>query len=440
MSLGYPAFQRFDNFENYNLTWTGATSTPTNGVNIAKELDYYVCWYYHNAVLPGLLAAGKTPQCYLNARNCDDRDSHYDVNFVLRNAGGGIVASKGYEGHLHVADPMSPLWREALWGRIAYFQSLGFPGVFLDNGVEVDVPTQYTFDSHPVNPRTGQLYTDADFVRDCVDQTNWLKSQFPGMYMTANGFWSGLRYDTLVAGHQYVMQNVEIDALFSEGMWGNMYGRLWTAGDWRRSVNFLRLLQDQWIAKGKDFVTYTNCGGAGHTYSGDGSRQSNGEMIGWERAASFHFCSAMMAATRPGNILSLHNAMSRPYVQSLFQVDIGEPMEEYYQIGASGIYTRKWSKVQPFVNPQESTKAVNVADLNLVDAEGYAVEAVTIPAKTGLLLYQADAPPDVVQLTYQSEPIAIPISVNGTLVDSGSMVQVLQGTTVTLKAERQVEA
>ena len=433
-----PYFERFDNFENYNLTWTGATSSPTDGVNIAKELDHYVGWYYHNAALPGLLAAGKMMQCYLNVRNCDDRDSHYDVNFVLRNASGGIVASRGWDGHLHVADPMSPLWREALKGRIIYFQSLGFPGVFLDNGVEVDVPTQYTFDSHPVNPRTGLLYTDADFVSDCVDLTNWLKAQFPDLYMVANGFWSGLRYEQKTSGHQYVMANLEIEAIFSEGMWGNIYGYLWLAGDWRRSVNFLRLLQDQWIPRGKDFVTYTNCGGAGYTYSADGSRQSNGEMIGWERAASFHFCSAMMAANGPRNILSLHNSMSRPYVQDLFKIDVGDPVGEYYQIGTSGIYTRKWSKVQPFVNPQESTRSVSVADLNLVDAEGYAVEAVTILAKTGLLLYQAETPPDVVQLSYTSSPISVPATVGGVEVVSGSTLQIQRGETVTLKVPNTV--
>ena len=436
MSLTF--FKRFETFENYNLTWTGATSGPTDGVNIAKELDYYVGWDYHKAALPGLLAAGKMMQCYLNVRNCDDRYSYYDVNFILRNASGGIVASKGWDGHLHVADPMSPLWREALRARIAYFKSLGFTGVFLDNGVEVDVPTQYTFDSHPVNPRTGQLYTDADFVRDCIDQTNWLKAQFPSMYMVANGFWSGLRYDQKTSGHQYVMENLEIDAIFSEGMWGNIYGFLWLAGDWRRSVNFLRLLQDAWIAKGRDFVTYTNCGGADNPYSGDQGRQSNGEVIGWERAASFHFCSALLAATRSGNILSLHNSMSRPYVQSLFQVDVGEPMEEYRQIGTSGIYTRRWSKVQPFVNPQEGTRTVNVADLNLVDTEGYAVEAVTIPAKTGLLLYQAEAP-EYVTLSYLSVPSGVDAEVDGETLSHGQVITLLKDSQVKLKVPLRVE-
>ena len=440
MSLTF--FKRFENFENYLYSsWTGGTSDQTDGVNIAKEVDQYCLWYYTEEALPGVHAAGKQDLCYLNIRDCDDRYSYYNPAFCLRNSSGVIVATKGYEGHLKVADPLNQLWRDTLASEISRFQSLGFTGLFLDNGVEVDVPDTYTFDSTPINPRTGQLYTDSDFVRDCVDMTNWLKAQFPNMYMVANGFWSGTRYNQTVSGHQYVMDNVQIEAIFSEGMWGNIYGQLWNVSDWVRSVNFLREIQNRWVSKGREFVTYTNCGGAGHVYSTPtASVQTNGEMIGWERAASFHFCSDLMAVNQvEGNIFSLHMAMSRPYVQDLFKVDVGVPLEDYHLLG-NGIYTRKWSKIQPFVNPQQDTRSVSVAGMTLYDAIGNLVDSITIPAKTGLLLYQAESPPpDNVYLTYQSVPQGVPAEANGTPLLDGEMLEMPRGAVVKLKVPLRID-
>ncbi|TFH13035.1 hypothetical protein E4H04_12700, partial [Candidatus Bathyarchaeota archaeon] len=369
----------FDNYENYQ--YESGTPSMYDGYAIAEELDIYVCNPTQASAIKGLAASGKEILCYMNIRDMDIADSDFNPQWALRSQYGDYISIKNWL-NLKVVDPLNQDHRNYLKQIIQIRRNQGFTGMFLDCGIQVDVPTKYTFDGSPVNPRTGQLYTNADYVRDTVDLCNWLKAQFPDMYFVGNGFWSGSIYVRDPDAHQYIMQNLDIDAIFSEGMFGNIYGLFWSSGNWKYSVDLLVDLQNMWLSRpGKQFVTYTNIGGASR-YT-----QTDVGVIGLERAASYMYCSALLAVDNvEGNVLSLHRAMSQDYVQGLFEINVGHAVGDYYRTG--NIYAREWSNVYVFVNPFTSTQSINVSGMGLYDESGNLKTSVSIPALSGLILYK----------------------------------------------------
>ena len=372
--------------------------------------------------------------CYKNVRSFDEGFPEYNPDWMLRDINGTIISHVGATTFLKITDPLNQEYWAYLRDWFQTRQNEGYSGIYHDNGVTIEINTQWGYTGWPVNPRTpGQLYLESQYVADCTTLGNWLVTQFPNMYHAANGFWNGSLYLNEQPNFDYVIANSAMNCIMSEGMWGNMYGILYTETEWKRSLNFLRHLQDAWIGQGRDFMTYTNCRGAETRDQGSGVG-----IIGWERSAHFQFNSALLAVTRPQrNYLSMHRCMSEQLVQDYFKVDVGFPEEEYYELLGSGIYTRKWSKVQPFVNPGIITKMVNVAAMNLYDALGVPVSTVILKAKDGILLYQE--PLTFSLLSYRSNPPGIAITVDGVPLQDGEQIEAPTGTVVVLKAEKKIE-
>ena len=351
-------FERLDNHENYKPPYS--TIDNQDGAAIAEELEYYVAWPHQSGALPGLTAAGKNFLVYKNIRMFDKNFSTFKEEYLLRDVNGNIISAKGYT-PLKLTDPMNPAYRQYLTNWFQKYKDQGYQGIFHDNGVEIDVFDPWFYDAHPVNPRTGVLYTETEFVEDCLDLANWLVAQHPDMIHHANGFWSGHRYNQKTSNFNYVMANADLDNIFSEGMWGNTYGVLWRENNWKESVDFLKDVQSKWLSRGKTFTIYTNTGGA------DTVEQEGGVgVIGWQQSALFQFASSLLAIDRPGNIFSFHKAMSRPFVQDLLKLDVGVPLGNYYKSGS--VYKRDWTNVTVYVNPTYSTQTVD--DLTMPPLSG----------------------------------------------------------------------
>ena len=347
-------FLRLDNYENYKPAYSPIDKL--DGEAIATELDQYVAWAHHSAALPGITAAGKDFLLYKNIRMFEETLTSYKPEYCLRNINGEIVKSKSNQGSLKLTDPLNTAYRTYLKNWFQKYQDEGYQGIWHDNGVEVQVFDPWFYDSHPVDPRTGELYDNDQFVVDCLDLANWLANEFPDMKHQANGFWNGHRYTQVQSGFDYVIANCELDGLFSEGMWGNIYGVLESGTKWKQSVDFLKVIQTDWLTKGKQFTIYSNAGGA------DTREQNSGVgIIGHEQSTLFMYASILLAVSEEGNIVSFHNAMSHQYTKDMMALPVGEPEGDYYPDGNG--YMREWTGATIRVNPRTSVETVGGIEL-----------------------------------------------------------------------------
>lgn len=423
---------------NYN------TADSKNGYLVGQELDIYTCWWYHSDVLVGMNDLGKITQCYRNMRMTTTDNKNpippNDATMCLFNSGGTVVkASNSSWDFLHAGDPMSQAYRDYHVAFVQYAKDLGFPAIWHDEGVAVNFaspnPYLYMFDTQPINPRTGQVYTKEQYSEDYIDFSNYIVDLFPDMYHAGNAFWTGQGY---FREHQIclnVMEKLKLNGLFSEGMWGNIYGVIWNESDWKKSVDMLIEIQDKWISKGKDFVCYTNTKGA-DSRSQDAFGRTGIGIIGHLQSAVFQFCSALMGVSGyVGNVFSFHSSMSDPNVQDLFQIKTGIPLESYYNLNNSGLYTRGWSKVQPFVNPSGNTITADISNLDLFDADGNPVSSISVQPLSGLILYQKELGGEVLSFVNETSNTVVvykrPIVVDelvGTVVAGGSIDVVIDET------------
>ena len=195
-----------------------------------------------------------------------------------------------------------------------------------------------------MNPRTGQLYTDEQWVIDKVDLLNYMKQQFPEMLMVSNGCWNGQYYYQHIEGFDYFFENALIDGLFWEGTFTNIPGRFWTPSVMEMSMTAMAEQQTKWLSKpDKLIITNTQVRSAGN-YD-----QPVVGVLGGDRAAKLTFCSGLMGVSASGNVFGFNNYMGDPDAQALFQIDLGDPIGPYSKIGET-TFMRQFENVVVLAN------------------------------------------------------------------------------------------
>jgi hypothetical protein len=241
-----------------------------------------------------------------------------------------------------------------------YLDNIGlFDGAYLDNCLPSTEILWSVSSSPAVNPRTGQAYTSDEFEADVITIVNKVKAALAPRVVVGNGilhgerFFSSSRYDHYSA----LLLNSQIDGVLSEGWLSSISSPGWySESKWKDSIDFVVWLEDNFLGNGKMFRPIAQCISP---YDGGGSRLPSGCTN--EQYVTFNFASLLLGATR-GDAHYLNFAYYQSnYLDSLFDLDPGSPLNSYYMISGTHVYSRDFTNVKVLVNPTYTGYSVSLS-------------------------------------------------------------------------------
>jgi hypothetical protein len=236
----------------------------------------------------------------------------------------------------------------------------GYDGMFMDNGFTSRI-NLWHMNAVPVNPDTGEEFSTEEWVMGKVDHVNYIKSQHPDKIFIANGLWNGKLYYDDYDWYVYVLENMEIDGVFSEGVFSNIDGVMEEDSNWVKSINMIEEVQDIWLSKGPDKIAIWHSQVNNAVNGAKSTNQIYGLGLSPDQVAKYYFCSILMGVSDPeGNYLSANNyAINDPDLHALLDLDLGLPMGSYSEIDNTGVYKREYTSVIVYVNPSRYTKVAD---------------------------------------------------------------------------------
>jgi hypothetical protein len=288
--------------------------------------------------------------------------------WILKDSSGNEVYSPSSGNRL--LDMGNASYREWVANRIRYSvtEMVSLDGVFADNTCARLNP--YYISAWPINPRTGNLYTDQEWRDDTLALVQKVKEKVGKLYI-ANG--AGLLCGSgTVSGFWANQQLAEpllnaVDGVLLEGFirWENEPWR--SATNWKKDVDFLKLVNE----KGKVAIAWTICSGT----LPSGATQYQVAMYG--------YATYLLAASGDKSYFRAKGYDEGFY--NVARISVGFPLEEYHVRGDAPVYEREFSKALVLVNPTDNSFTLSLNG-NYESIEGQPVSSVILPAKSGLIL------------------------------------------------------
>ena len=273
----------------------------------------------------------------------------------------------------------------------------GLDGCQLDNCLPSSEIMWNTQPSGPINPRTGNVWTDQEFNSAVIAFVNKIKDTIGSKTVLGNGVWNGVRFwDSRQQWFTNLLLNSKIDGIISEGWMGDYEMTDWyNEATWLDSINLAVWVQDNILAKRKQGVFFPICASAGLPEEPlpDGSyRAALPPGVAEEQYVTFCFASLLLAASANGNYMNFGNYLPQSYPQSLFEVDVGTPLGAYQMVNGTHVYVRDFSNVKVLVNPTYDSYSVNL-DANYETLNGTnLVSPITVAPHTGIILRRLSGP------------------------------------------------
>ena len=299
--------------------------------------------------------------------------SAVENNWILKDENGDYVYAVNNPIN-KIADRGNPDFAEYMANWVSDQMSVGFDGIFCDNAMQIYPNTAWTINTRPINPRTGQLYTDQEWLDDCRTFINHIKEQVPEAILIANGMpFTGRAFYQDKTEYSYFLSNSDMDGKFFEGTFNN-FGTLYSESDWKQSVDMIIWLQDNYLSDPNKYIVLWS------------QSQMIPEDITPDQMSSFIFTSSLLGVSRKNqNYVALHGNMDSAFSQSLYEIDLGAPTEEYHIIGGTHIYERTYTNVRVLVNPTDSLQTLDLSGAYL-DLNGDLITTITLQKYSGTIL------------------------------------------------------
>jgi len=318
---------------------------------------------------------------YWNVANIDENSKYYDTlltnGWLLKGEDGDVVTRKGDWPTLKGTDIGNAEYREWLANKIAeYTSSEHVYGIMADNTA---TSARARYDPVPINPRTGEEYTDEDYTNDMVELIKEIKRVTDKVYV-GNGYgtvcggcpWSGY--------HKH-KENAEkiidaVDGVVLEGFirWSGDSEWKRTVSEWVQDIEYV----DYLIDKGKIVGVWTLT---------SGERPSTHSQYD---IAMYGFTSYLLVA-EGGNKKTYFTA--RGYDSSfrykIGDLEIGQPLEEFHIRGDVPVYEREFSKILVLVNPTDNLYTITLEE-TYKTLEGSTVSKINLLAHTGIILIKIE--------------------------------------------------
>lgn len=342
---------------------------------------------------------------YRNIRACYTREPEEleyfrSQGWILKNAQGEEIMSSAFG--YRIVDIGNPAYQEWLanW-LLSWIQNGGFDGAYLDNsmfgqrevvydcvGVTSGCNAQTT--CPPINPRTGQAYTQQDWLDAFISCLRTVRNKLGNMPIVGNGVWNGNHFFRASTHPAYtaIMLDGQLDGFMLEGWLTAGDGNFYSEEDWKKSVDTV-----VWIEQNcplSMFPVLSSCWLPPPT----GVSQEEFVMfcfasasLGWNGQRKLYLINQPEDAT-----LEFHRNMK---VQQLMQIDLGTPIEAYSWIdGSEGgrVYVRRWSQGIALVNPTDTPVTITLAQKYFKPVTGEEIETIEVAGHRGEVLVSPPTP------------------------------------------------
>jgi hypothetical protein len=314
---------------------------------------------------------------YRDFMNINDLHGYWDTavanNWLLKDTNGDFVYAVNHPNN-KIADRASPSFMQYTADLVQSFMDDGFDGVFADNGIQIYPNDQWTMSARPVNPRTGQLYTDLEWFEDTLNFMDYIKAEVPDAIIIANGMpFSGHFFYQHQAQLEDYLTRSTIDGKFIEGAFNNFDG-LYTESKWKESVDMIVRFQEFYLSDpSKSIVIWC-------PNTAIPADMTENQM------SLFIFTSSLLGVSRTNqNYISGHNDMDSAFTQSLFDIDLGIPLEDYHEIGGTHLYERQFSTIRVIVNPTDTARSIDLGG-SYIDLDGQTISSLTLTKYSGAIL------------------------------------------------------
>lgn len=235
----------------------------------------------------------------------------------------------------------------------------GYDGVFLDYGLSTRMTGFYwnviaegtQQQSYPVNPRTGQEFTDSEIRQALTSLNQKIRTSIgSGKLQICNGVWDGTRYHNRESEYLEILKAVDLEGIMAEGLWHHVTNQWITAEEWLQSVELLKTFPRQIIATAKMDTLPSGC-----------SKQ---------QMATFAYTSTLLGIPDHGCYLRLYDIWNandldemKDLVANLNSIPIGEPVGDYYAIEGTPVYCREFTDATVYVNPTDAQYTIDGLDI-----------------------------------------------------------------------------
>jgi len=316
--------------------------------------------------------------------------------FLLDSRGNRIYTDVGYL--IDFGDSAYQAWIANYLN--ALMNSVSYDGIYGDQNLAWGV-NEYCWgcEAAPINPRTGQVWTDAEVRQALIAYHKAIKNAIGSKLLVCNGIWSGYRFYDHKSAYQEILSASPLDGFMSESLWHPYIGStpcIWMSEQqWLQAVQFLIWVQDNWLLGHPERcyvpVVKLAFGNQRATPIPTGSTR--------QQMAIYGYASTLLGIKQSvGNQVYFSSfadtAFIEQYLKPMFDAEIGTPAGDLYMIGGTHVYARDFSNGKVLVNPTDSSYTVNLGSPNFVNAAtGQSVpQTITIPPHTGRVLTGATEP------------------------------------------------
>lgn len=357
-----------------------------NATKIAENLDLYITWTWQGQMVNELhsLKPSMKVLVYRNVRVIykihapDEWKLALANNWVLKDANGNMIYCTVWPEN-YMVDIGSSSYQDFVvnWIKNA-LDTYGFDGVWADYGLEYGVPT-WAMTGHPINPRTGQLYTDDEWINDLITLINKIKNATGSKLYVGNGIHTGSKWLWSRGNYEKVLNQSRIDGFMSEG--------LFTASSWNLSLPSSWYSEEQW-KQSLDFLVWIQ---------NNFLTSSNKLYMAWsyshsDQESTFIITSFLLGVDKfHQNYVTPSKQMMTDYVKRLANIEIGVPTESYHIVEGTHVYERDFTRVKVLVNPSSDPYVVSL-EKAYETLEGEVVSSVTVNPHTGTVLIDPNPP------------------------------------------------
>jgi hypothetical protein len=265
-----------------------------------------------------------------------------------------------------------------------YIDSYGADGAYLDSFVP-NLEFAYGASANPINPRTGKLWTAQEFKQACMDMVDKI-SDTTGKPVLSNSCYSGEHFYRSSYQNTFIdyLMNSKITGFLCEGWISTWNDPEWYSEEkWKKGIDMAVWIEDNFLSRGNK-VFWTKSDNAAVIWYPEGQAVLPSGVTK-EQYVTYCYASRLLAAKNDGNYMNLGLYMPENYPQSLFEVNIGSPLGNYYKNG--NLYIRQFTDGMVIVNPTYSSQqfSVNEAYKNAVDGVSVSSSLTVLP-HTGIIL------------------------------------------------------
>jgi len=345
-----------------------------------------------------------TTLLYRNVRACysdaDELQEFMDNDWLLRYANGSYAHSGGFGYYL--VDIGNESYHEWLGNWYEYWLvEQNWTGLYLDNGIGASkYEVWWDVDPKPINPRTGQEWTPEEIVDAYTRMHSKLREIVGGEYIiTANGIYDGDRW-FLHTGKKdrYIEILRGLDGVLHEGWLTNemnwyvdpyadppdySFKEGWYDEDkWKRGVDMIIGI-DQLYPQITHIMDELACDEISWTGRPAPIPDTMPELR--RQYANYIFTSLLLSVSTTNKYFMGLGWWGAENMQDLWEIDVGEPLNDYYTIDGTHVYARDFSKVKVLVNPNDTAYTVSLGG-NYITLDGEIVSEITLENHTGVIL------------------------------------------------------